>query len=177
MTQIDAMRVLVEQCSRGDAGAFKQLYETLVGRVFGYLASRTNHTTATDLTQDCFVELYKSLPSFTYRSEPEFHSFVFVIVKRMLAKHYDGKHTKASKEGTELDEDTIAATSEDTVTTISIQQALATLDEVTREIIVLHHWSRYSFSEIAVILNMSEAAARTRHHRALTKLSTHLTSA
>jgi RNA polymerase sigma-70 factor (ECF subfamily) len=168
---------MVEKSSRGNAGSFKLLYETLVGRVFGYLASRTDRTTATDLTQDCFVEIYKALPSFKYRSEPEFHSFVFIIVKRMLAKHYDSKHTKAGKTASELSEENMADETGDREMNISIEQALAALDDTTREIIVLHHWSRYTFRDIAAMVKMSEAAVRTRHHRALATLQAHLTSA
>ncbi len=177
MTETDALRAMVEESSRGNAGAFKELYDALVNRVFGYLASRTDRTTATDLTQDCFVEIWKALPSFKYRSEPEFHSFVFIIVKRTLAKHYGSKHTKSSKETVELDEENISSESKNETSRVEIEQALATLDETAREIIILHHWSRYTFPEIAEMLNMTESAVRTRHHRTLAALQTNLTSA
>ena len=177
MTETDALRAMVEESSRGNAGAFRELYDALINRVFGYLASRTDRTTATDLTQDCFVEIWKALPSFKYRSEPEFHSFVFIIVKRTLAKHYGSKHTKAGKETSELDEETISAESKDETSRIEVEQLLETLDETAREIIILHHWSRYTFPEIAEMLHMTESAVRTRHHRTLTTLQAKLTSA
>lgn len=171
-----SMQTLVEASSRGDAKAFEQLYEKLVNKVFGFLANRTDRTSATDLTQDSFVELYKALPSFTYHNDVAFHSFVFVIVKRVLAKHYDNKHTKADKNKDELDESLIEATAMETMDTRDLHEALERLDETTRDIVVLHHWSRYTFPEIASLINMTESAVRTRHHRALSQLSAQLTS-
>jgi RNA polymerase sigma-70 factor, ECF subfamily len=172
----NAIRTLVEKSSRGDTDAFKELYEALVDRIFGYIASRTDRTTATDLTQDSFVELYKALPSCTYRSDPEFHGFVFAIVKRVLAKHYGNKHTKANALSEPLDESVVAAPATDHSERLSIAQALETLDEATREIIRLHHWSRYTFPEISALMHMTESAVRTRHHRALAVLAAQLTT-
>jgi RNA polymerase sigma factor (sigma-70 family) len=51
-------------------------------------------------------------------------------------------------------------------TTLALTEALKQLDECSREIVVLHHWSRYTFGEIATIVDMTEEAVRVRHHRA-----------
>jgi RNA polymerase sigma-70 factor (ECF subfamily) len=177
MTGDETTQTLVEKSARGDADAFKALYVKLVDRVFGYLAGRTDRTAATDLAQDSFVELYKALPSFTYRSEFEFHAFVFVIVKRTLARHYENKHTKAARYTESLDERVLTSPDTDRLERLSLMQALDVLDEITREIIVLHHWSRYTFPEIATLTDMTESAVRTRHHRALAILKAQLISA
>lgn len=170
------MQTVVEASSRGDAEAFEQLYSMLVGKVFGYLVSRTDRTSATDLTQDSFVELYKALPSFVYHNDIAFHSFVFIIVKRVLAKHYNNKHTKVATTTTELDEAMLEGEARNATEELDVTAALATLDDTTREIMVLHHWSRYTFPEIAALIDMNESAVRTRHHRALSQLAAHLTS-
>jgi RNA polymerase sigma-70 factor, ECF subfamily len=171
------LRTVVEASCRRETVAFRQLYDRLQSRVFAYVAYRTpTREVAVDLTQDIFVELYQALPSCTYRSDAEFYSFVFTIVRRMVAKYYADKHTQATKDQVAIPEEIL---SDDTVQEserMAVRQALDQLDEIAREIVVLHHWSRYTFGEIAIMLTMSESAVRTRHHRALATLNPLLTT-
>ena len=58
---------------------------------------------------------------------------------------------------------------------IDIDTALKKLEPETREILILHHWQRHTFKEIAEIIGTTESAARVKHHRALSILNTLLT--
>jgi RNA polymerase sigma-70 factor, ECF subfamily len=177
MEYIDDTSQLVQKSASGDAGSFKELYEHLLDKVFAYVRYRT-HTEedATDLTQEVFVDLYKALPAFTYSSKEQFYGFVFTITKRKLAKHYANKHTQALKNTSEFDEDRYVETASDVHMSADIAHALTALDGITRDIVVLHHWSRYTFPEIATLIGMTESAVRVRHHRALKTLSASLGS-
>lgn len=175
MEYIDDISELVHKSAVGNAEAFRALYEHLIDKVFAYVRYRTNtEDDAIDLTQEVFVDLYKALPTCTYASKEQFYGFVFTITKRKLAKHYANKHTQAAKNMSEFDEERYLASDNDTETTHDVTNALATLDDLTREIIVLHHWSRYTFPEIATLIDMTESAVRVRHHRALKTLSASL---
>lgn len=177
MEHIDDLSQLVKSSADGNAGDFKVLYERLIDKVFAYVRYRINtEDDATDLTQEVFVDLYKALPTFTYVSKEQFYGFVFTITKRKLAKFYSNKHTQASKTTSEFDEERYQNQTDNTTTSQYVAEALQTLDDVTREIIVLHHWSRYTFPEIATLINMTESAVRVRHHRALKTLSASLDS-
>lgn len=172
------MRVLIEKSAQSDAESCKKLYTHLIDKVYPYVRHRTDtEEQAVDLTQDVFIDLFVSLPNFTYQSQTRFYAYVFVIVKRKLAKHYAESSTRQLKTQIEFDENTIAFDT-DTPTRLEhahdVERALSSLDTVAREIVVLRHWSRHSFVEIAAFMDMTESAVRVRHHRALQSLATKL---
>lgn len=155
---------------------FKTVYELLVDKVFAYVSYRvSDRDTATDIVQEVFIDLHAGLQNFTYQSDAQFFSFVFLITKRKLAKHYAASNEKQESEVT-LNELVVASPPANIEVDDSVHRALNTLEEDTREIIILHHWSRYTFPEIASLLNMTESAVRVRHHRALKSLATTLTN-
>ncbi len=177
MEHIDDLNELVNQSAAGNAEAFKELYEQLIDKVFAYVRYRMGtEEDAVDLTQEVFVDLYKALPSLTYSSKEQFYGFVFTITKRKLAKFYSSKHTQAAKSTSPFDEERYVESQSDTHGSHDVTQALQKLDDVTRDIVVLHHWSRYTFPEIATLIDMTESAVRVRHHRALKTLSASLGS-
>ncbi len=161
------------KAAAGDNVSFEALYQQLVDRVFSFVFSRTsNREAALDVTQDTFIELYKSLSSFTYQSDGAFYAFVYTIARRQLAQYY----TKSSKHAvSELDETIIASGELGADLAIEVHLALTKLDDCSREIVVLHHWARYTFAEIGVLINMTESAVRVRHHRAKVELANILT--
>jgi len=165
---------LVEQSASGDSDSCKRLYEHLVEKVYSYVQYRTvTKEQATDLTQDVFIDFFSTLSAFTYQSRAQLYAYVFVITKRKLARHYAGTTDKGVV--TEFDEETMSASNNplalQTEVSGDVAQALKQLDEQTRDIVILHHWSRYTFGEIALQLELKESAVRVRHHRALKTLA------
>ena len=55
-----------------------------------------------------------------------------------------------------------------------VRHALTSLDERSRELVMLVHWDGFSIAEAARILAINESTARTRHGRALQRLEKHL---
>ena len=163
------IKALVNHAVADTSQGFAALYEHTVDRVFSFVAFRTNsHEDAREVTQDVFIELYKSLPRFTYQSDAAFYSFLFTLVRRQLAAYY----AKTKKHETaELQEEWHGSAESAVEQNCSVTQALETLDDVSREIVVLHHWSRFTFAEIGTIINMKESAVRVRHHRARAALA------
>ena len=173
MAEIADLEVTLEAIRNGSSEQFRTIYEGLIDHVYPYVRYRTNtEDQALDLTQEVFIDLYQALRTFTYHTSSQFYSFVFVIVKRKLAKHYANQNLKQPT--VEFDESVTAAPTQDNETTDLVHRELAKLDDMTREIIILHHWSRYTFSEIAAVLDLTESAVRVRHHRALKVLSAFL---
>ena len=176
MQNISTLKPLLEDCKRNPTEHFKPVYDALIDKVYAYVAYRVStKEQATDLTQDIFIDLYGALPGFTYRSDAEFYGFLFTLTKRKLARLYANQTDRTAHEQTE-DETILPAPDEDREMSDEVERALSTLDPETKEIIVLHHWSRYTFPEIATLLNITESTARVRHHRALKTLSTIVTS-
>ncbi len=159
---------LLEMCQSDSAVHFRAVYDLLVERIYGYIKARVNsNDEALDLTQEVFIDIYQALPNFKYQSDEAFYSFIYTICKRKLAKHYQ-KTKLAPATSEELDEYAGPPLKTDDP---DLFAALSQLGEMDQEIISLHHWSRYTFGEIAEALNMTESAIRVRHHRSLKTLA------
>ena len=166
----EAIKNLVILSTKGDETAFHALYERLNNTLFKYIVSRTkDRDDATDLLQDVFIDLWKGLQRFSYKSESQFYGFVFKITKRKLSKHY-----KTNRKTLELDENTPGQNYEMDVEKIDdvriMTEAINKLREKNRIVIELRYWSELTFSEIGTILNCKETTVKVRHHRALKTL-------
>lgn len=161
---------LVILSAQGDESAFHTLYERLNNTLFKYIVSRTrNRDDATDLLQDVFIDLWRGLQKFSYRSEGQFYGFVFTITKRKLSKHY-----KTNRKTQEIDENTPGQSYEMDIEKKDdlrvMTKAVSKLKEKNRIVIELRYWSGLTFSEIGTILNCKETTVKVRHHRALKTL-------
>ncbi len=171
------MRTLIEKSARGDVGSSKELYEQLVDKVYAFVRARSGSDEhATDITQDIFIDFFTTLSRFTYRSDAQLYAYVFVITRRKLVRYYKESTRRNTKMQEEFNEETMSPTHSGVSPELTrdIRQALESLDHITREIVILHHFSRYTFSEIALLVGKTESAVRVRHHRALAQLATHL---
>lgn len=166
------LRTLLADDTRLSKDGFRQLYALVQPKIFAYVSYRTTvREQAIDLTQDIILEVHKALASFVYHSDAEFYGFVFTITRRALARHYANKHTKAALQQSDVEIDEMVPVAGLSEMELSVRQALTQLDAVERDIIVLHHWSRYTFAEIGRMISLAEGAVRTRHHRACAKLA------
>jgi RNA polymerase sigma-70 factor (ECF subfamily) len=165
----------VGRAQRGDQEAFRVLFDALHDRLFGYASAHVrSRESASDLVQETLVDLWKELPRFRYQSDGKFYSFVFLILKRKLAKHY-GKEARAHESLDERQE--ILGDTDDAIAVLPeyedhrrLMKAFEMLSETSKEILSLRNWSDLSFKEIAETLNIGESAAKVRHHRAINEL-------
>jgi RNA polymerase sigma-70 factor (ECF subfamily) len=165
-----------DEAKAGDQQAYRALFDELEPRLYAYVRSRVSDSEqAADIVQETLIAFFKALPTFVYTTTPQLYQYVFTIVRRQLALTYE--HLKRQPET--LNEANVSESrsvpAEIGTIRLDIEAALATLDETAREIVVLHHWSRFSFKEIGILLDMEEGAVRTRHHRAKEFLGTLLT--
>ena len=56
----------------------------------------------------------------------------------------------------------------------AIRTAIRTLDEKSRELVMLVHWDGFSLANAARLMSMNPSTARTKHARALQRLETEL---
>lgn len=170
-----SLKDFVARAQRGDQDAFRALFDAFYDRLFSYAVAHTgSRDGAMDLVQETFVDLWKELPKFRYRSDGEFRGFVFLILKRKISKHR-GVMKRAHES---LDERYEALGDADEALGVlpeyedhrGLMRAVGMLSETSREILSLRHWSDLSFKEIARILDIGESAAKVRHHRAIGEL-------
>ncbi len=166
----EALEQVILQAKQKEPEACSQLFDVLEPMIFAYVAARvSDHETARDLTQDALIAIFLALGDFHFQGKSAWFGFVFTIVKRKLAKHYK---RQVGRQLTTFDE-MIHSPGQDQVVglNLDIDQALNTLDEVSRDIVLFHHWFGMTFGEVGDALNMNENAVRTRYHRTKDKLA------
>lgn len=163
----NSIKDLVLAIGKGDKDAFHQLYQEINQKLFAFLQTRLpNREDALDILQDIFVDLWRGLTNFHYKSDKQFYSFVFKIAKRKLAKFYSKQQVAI-----EFDEKYMTDNYELPDGDIHLLSSLTgKLKPAYQDILHLRYWSQMTFGEIGNYLNINESAAKVRHHRALKKM-------
>lgn len=191
----DETRELLERAGRGDAAAEERLWARHRGplrRMIGLrldpaLARRLD---ASDVVQEALIEARRRLAEYVRAPTLPFHLWLRQIARdRLIDAHR--RHRAAARRSLDREQALgpfagrssldLAAQLRDRDLTpaaaavrVELQrrfhQALATLDEADREIILLRHFERLSPGEAARALGLSEPAAGMRHLRALRRL-------
>jgi RNA polymerase sigma-70 factor (ECF subfamily) len=179
---------LVERCRKGDIAAFEPLVEKYRQRVWrlAYNVLRDREE-AWDVAQEAFIRAYQALPSF--RGQSAFYTWLFRIVMNVASDRARARAARGRAFGTErvpeedwdhvmMDKptgeqapDEAAATSQDRA---RIMQALATLSEQHRHIIMLSDIEGLSYKEIADVLEIPMGTVMSRLHNARRRLRTAL---
>lgn len=157
-----------------DYKLFEEYYEKYYNKVFGYIMKKLGNTElAEDFTMDVFTVCWEKFSSF----DPEkasFQTWVFVIVNNKLKNYYRDR-----KEYDELDEG-IGDISEyqneiDEAMQLSylrerLADALETLSETHRQIIIYKYFREMTSNEIGDILGISPGNVRIQLKRAMDKV-------
>jgi len=169
--------MLVERIKNGDDDAFRELYHKYVHQVFRYVYLQIGDYQRTEeLTQDIFMKVVKGLMRF--RGQSRFQTWLFTIVRNCLTdelRTYKKKRltvTVPQEDLARLDErvDTV----EDQVMKREAREELIRhlqkLSDDYRVVILLVDLEGFSLREAAEILNRSEKATKSLHHRAVRQL-------
>lgn len=167
------LQLLILRSQKNEKKAFHELYTVLVDRVHAYCRARLfSPEDALDCTQQVFIELWRALPTFRFEGTARFYGFLFTITKRQLIRF---REEAMRRPDTLIDESAKDESALEHEKYTEINRALGLLNPIDRDIVVLHHWSRYTFGEIGEMLGLAETNVRVRHHRILEKLRTLLT--
>lgn len=164
---------LMELYQKSDDAAFQILYQRYVGRILGYLRSKTgSDRNAQDLTQEVFLKLHRSREQ--YNKMLPLAPWIFSISRSVFLDFAKKKSFEDATAPEDFDqvEDTDKFSSHDLSETTA--QALAELPEDQRKTIQLRVLDEATFDEIAVRLSTSPQNARQIFSRGLRKLKTNL---
>jgi RNA polymerase sigma-70 factor (ECF subfamily) len=159
---------IIRQCLNGEQEQFALLVDTYKSMAYN-IAYRMlgDADMAKDMAQESFISAYASLEKFEYGSK--FSSWLYRIVVNKCKDHL-----RAERDTVQVDEiaesvpsrgrtpEQIASSRQ---TGDVIQNALNSMPEVYREVIVLKHIEELDFQEIAAILGVSVNALKVRAHR------------
>jgi RNA polymerase sigma-70 factor (ECF subfamily) len=147
---------------------------------------------ASDVIQESYVEFSRCLEQYFQNPELPFYLWLRMITGRKLQalhrRHLGTRQRDAGREMSLHDGPLPQASSESLAARLlgrvtpplqaamraelqlRVQEALATMEPLDREVLSLRHFEQLSNSEIAQVLEISEAAASNRFVRALRRL-------
>lgn len=163
-------REVVEACQRGDADAFRALFEAYKDRVYSIaLRYSGNPAVAMDIAQDTFVKLLSRIGD--YRSEASFDSWLYrLVVNSCIDDHRRGRRMAPFLDGLL---NAVRAPAESVLHTLlrtekeqRVQDVVSKLAPEHRIVIVLRYTEGLSYDEIASIIGCSPGTVASRLNRA-----------
>jgi RNA polymerase sigma-70 factor (ECF subfamily) len=152
---------LVSAATGGDLEAFEELIRRMQRRVYGFSYQHLRDLDeAQDLTQEIFVKLYRNLDRFdqTRPFEPWFW--------KLAANTAINYRRKRVPTPSDRSADDAAAAPERAQHDPVLVEALAELDPSYRMPLLLHYYADLSLEQVALTLNLTIPAIKSRLHRA-----------
>ncbi len=165
----------------GDRTAFEALYRRYRERLYAFLVRHTGDpTTAQDLFQETFLRVFRDRNR--YQPLTAFTTWLFTIARNLfldsLKRGGPAPVSAESEAGTRPLTDPAPDPLnclEMRETEAALRQALRSLPEQDRAILLLSRFGGLRYRQIAEILGISEGAVKVRAHRALQALRQALT--
>ncbi len=166
---------LVKLCQEGDTTAFDRLYHKYRDRMYNVAYKMMNNQEdALDLVQEIFLKAYQKIDKFTYKSA--FSTWLYrLAVNVCIDELRRRKPTQEYSTENVLDrivsnrdtpEDDIILNEQETI----IWNAINSLKEKERTIIILRDMEGLSYEEISSVLKCSLGRVKSRIHEARNKL-------
>jgi RNA polymerase sigma-70 factor (ECF subfamily) len=168
---------IIRRVTSGEADAFGKLYTKYHGRLLGYCYRLLQDAEAArDVVQTAFTKAMESLSSL---ERPEsFYSWIFTIARN---ESYTILRTRRGTEAGLSDEVWDTDTPHDQMvqkeTSEQVGEALNRLKPEYREVLVLRHFERLSYGEIAAITGDTVSSVESRLFKARKALLKHLNHA
>jgi RNA polymerase sigma-70 factor (ECF subfamily) len=170
---------LLSYAKEGDAEAFGRLYERYADRVFRYLFAHVdNRLDAEDITEDVFLRVWRSLPSYREQGVP-FLAFLFRIARNAAIDHY--RRSNPTKGQVSIEDISLRehnpGPAESALSNLERDELRALLEQLRedyRTVLVLRFLSELTPEETAQVMGRSEGSVRVLQHRALASLRTML---
>lgn len=166
------------RAAQADRAAFGPLYRRYLDRVYGYCFYLLgDHHDAEDVTERTFMAALDAIGRFRDTGST-FRAWLFTIAHHQLANALRARRRQRS---TPLDAVPEPATSTDPAAELTraedarrVRDALSTLSEERRQVLVLRFVDGLTAREIGEVLGRSEGAVRVLQHRALRDLAARL---
>ena len=172
---------LIKRASKGDESAFSELVTQTQTSVYRYLyAMVKNREDALDLSQETYLKLWRTLGG--YRGDCSPTTWILHIAKNTAIDHLRkaGKTgdvlplSSTDKDGAELSFDISdtdanadpAQAFERKQTHLAVREAILSLTEEQRDVIVLREFEELSYEEIAARLGLEIGTVKSRLSRA-----------
>ncbi len=160
---------LLQQVGAGDREAFARLYALTRGAVYALALSLLGDAQeAQDVTQDAFVRVWESAPSYRPQGAPM--AWLLTIARNLSLSclRQSGRQAELDEEAwNAIPAESPGVTPEDRAL---LQEALSRLGGEERRIILLHAVAGLKHREIAGLLECPLSTVLSKYHRGLKKL-------
>ena len=154
-------RLAVSRAQEGDQEALRFLYVSYSHNIYGYVRSivRDDHE-AEDVTQHVFAKLMTTIGKYDDRGVP-FFAWLLRMARNVAIDHLRANRATPIEAVPEIGSSSHA----DIDQIQTVREALATLPEEQREVVVLRHVVGLTPGEIADRLGRTESSIHGLHHR------------
>ena len=150
--------------SRGSTEAFSELFSRYKQPVYGFFRRRVaDPAQAEELTQETFLAILRG--SSRYEARALFRTYFYAIGLKILRAHRRKTAFRATFLGAK-DKVREPASPNTADTELILRQAVAKLERVDREILLLREFEQLSYAEIAELLRLPVNTVRSRLFRA-----------
>lgn len=147
-----------------------EIYAQYAPKVQRYIHSKVNNADlAEELTADVFLKIYEKLDTFD-REKSALSTWVFTVARNTLIDYYRTRRVFEEIPEALADDSRIEEEYCTEETLEELADALETLDERGRDIILLRYYSGLTLTEIARRMGLSYAYVKVLHNKALTAL-------
>ena len=164
---------LVEKCKKGDARSYETLYHQYAKAMFNTsLRIVNNASDAEDVLQEAFMDAFRYLNDFNYKSTFGAWLKRIVINKsiNILRKHKADLVDIDKAQVYEMPNDEVLDEQQIQFKVEEVKKAVTLLPNGYRTVLTLYLFEGYDHEEIAGIMRISESTVRTQYHRAKQKL-------
>jgi RNA polymerase sigma-70 factor (ECF subfamily) len=178
-------RELIRLVRSGRSEAFNEIVERYQDKIFNAVYRQVgNVTDASDIVQHVFMNAYRKLGSF--KEESNLGTWLYRIAFNQSVTFFRERGRKRavsmniSSGDDEISVEPVTESGPSDATArgelqARIQEALQTLDEESRQIVILREFEGHSYEEIAEILEIPLGTVRSKLHRARLALKEKLT--
>lgn len=148
----------------------KEIYLNYKKKVLGYIYNKVlDNDLAEDLCSDVFLKVYEKLDTFD-ETKASLSTWIFTIMKNTLFDYYRSRKVMEEipediSDGSDVEEE---ACTNDNLRRLT--EALSTLDDRSRDIIILRYYHRMKLVDVAEKIGISYPYVKLLHRQALAKM-------
>lgn len=161
---------LALEAKAGKSESFGRLYDTYVKKIYDFIYYKTlNKEVAEDITSIVFIKAWDKIGQF---KDGNFSAWLYMIARNAVTDYYrrEKGHDDIDDCWDLADKNDFLAEIDDGLNVDIIKEAMKSLKDQDREILIMRFWLDLPFSEIAERLNKKEGAVKMALGRALKDL-------
>ena len=170
-TSFNQMSELASACQQGDRAALRQLYDLFHRRIFSLVLRMVGAEDAPDVTQQVFLQTFRSIGQFTGRARIE--TWLYRLAVNESLQHLRRKR-RWRHHGLDWEPMEEPNQEQQVERKELLEHALARIDPELRSIFLLRELEGLSYREIAETLQVPEGTVGSRLNRARNELKERL---